>query len=74
MLTFTYLFNPNTKYQDIYRILQISPKYRDIFAHIAQPYLLLMLRFLSASALLSHKAMGGKCVLCKIRLPNQYVI
>ncbi len=33
MVTFTlfvYLFNPNTKYRDIYRIPQISQKYRDM--------------------------------------------
>ncbi len=27
---FIYLFNPNTKYRDMYRIPQISPKYRDM--------------------------------------------
>ncbi len=36
---FIYLFNPNTKYRDMYRIPQISQKIEIwIFAHIAQPY------------------------------------
>ncbi len=36
---FIYLCNQNTKYRDMYRILQISQKIEIlIFAHIAQPY------------------------------------
>ncbi len=38
---FIYLFNPNTKCQDKYRIPQISQKIQryEFFADIAQPYL-----------------------------------
>ncbi len=37
---FIYLFNPNTKYRDMYHILQISQKILryEFLAHIAQPY------------------------------------
>ncbi len=41
MVAFTvYLFNPNAKYRDMYRILQVSQKNTEIgiFAHFAQPY------------------------------------